>query len=146
MYVTLSTQDYPMVSKFRWHAVRGKDKKSFYAVANVRKPNGSWTCVLMHQVLRGTGIDHVDRDGLNNQDYNLRPASGSENCANRGMMKNNKSGYRGVWWNKRSNKWVAGVRVNRKMKHLGYFPILEDAVFAVSVAREHYFGKFAPSY
>jgi hypothetical protein len=142
MYCELSTPRYDAIKHHRWHAVRAKDKKSFYVMTNIRKPNGKYTCLLIHQIIHGKGADHVDRDGLNNQDHNLRSATSSQQTANRGMVKNNKSGHRGVWWNKANKKWMAGVRVNRKMNHVGYFINLEDAVVAVTAARKKAFGEF----
>jgi len=97
MYCSLSTPNYVLVRHHRWHAVRGKDKKTFYAFTNIRRPEGSYTCLQMHRLLRPNVLtDHANRDGLNNQDYNLREATLSQNGANKSMMKNNKSGHRGV--------------------------------------------------
>jgi hypothetical protein len=143
VYGLISTPRYAEIAEHRWHAARGKDKKSFYARTNVKRTDGKWRTLLMHQVLLGHYADHADRDGLNNQDYNLRTATGSQNSANRGMMKNSKSGHRGVWWSKRSQKWQTGVRVSRKMIHGGYFDKLEDAVSAVDSLRKQCFGEYA---
>jgi len=49
-------------------------------------------------------IDHVDRNGLNNQYSNLRIATRSQNQANRKLNENNNSGYKGVHWNQAMNK------------------------------------------
>jgi hypothetical protein len=48
----------------------------------------------------------------------------------------NTSGYIGVCWNKRDNKWVAGIGIDGKRKHIGYFNDPEDASEAYKKARE----------
>ena len=45
-------------------------------------------------------------------------------------MKNNKSGYVGVIWNKRGRKWIANIRINKILKQTGSFKTLEEAVQA----------------
>ena len=37
------------------------------------------------------------------------------------------SQYKGVFWNKRDNKWVSQIKINGKSKHLGYFISEEEA-------------------
>ena len=50
-------------------------------------------------------VDHIDRDVLNNHLYNLRWATRSMNCQNRGTPKTNKSGHKNISFDKSSNKW-----------------------------------------
>ena len=37
------------------------------------------------------------------------------------LRDNNKSGFRGVYWHRASNKWVTQITINSKKVHLGYF-------------------------
>lgn len=89
----------------------------------------------------GKLIDHRDGNGLNNLPSNLRIATSTENSRNRRKNSNNQSGYKGVCWCAR--KWRAAIRVNGKLKHLGYFENVTDAALAYDVAAIHYFGEFA---
>lgn len=88
-------------------------------------------------------IDHINMLRDDNRIANLRPATHQENQRNRGMMANNKSGYRGVSFYKRDNKWKAYVKVNGKLMHLGYFKDINDAISASSAARKSLFGEFS---
>jgi hypothetical protein len=57
------------------------------------------------------GLDHKNRNGLDNKIKNLRLCTETQNHGNTEISKNNTSGYKGVYWNKHSKKWIA---------HIGY--------------------------
>lgn len=88
--------------------------------------------------------DHIDRNSLNNRKYNLRPATQQQNTMNKSKGKRNKSGYIGVYWDSRMNKWCATIKKDYKSIYLGSFNNIEDAVNARKAAEEKYFGDFAP--
>jgi len=83
-------------------------------------------------------IDHIDGDPTNNRIENLRECTKSENLRNRGKQKNNTSGLKGVYWNKRANKWEA-----RCDGYLGIFETKEEAAKVVQEYRERNHGEFA---
>jgi hypothetical protein len=72
-------------------------------------------------------IDHIDNDKANNFLLNLRACTHKQNCRNRGKYKNNTSGFRGVCYFKRDNKWIASINENGKHIHLGLFQTAEEA-------------------
>jgi hypothetical protein len=85
-------------------------------------------------------IDHIDHNGKNNSLCNLREVSNSQNQKNRRIGKNNRSGVIGVSFYKKTSTWQAYVNVNKRLIHLGFFPLFEDAVAARKIAeREHDF-------
>jgi hypothetical protein len=57
-------------------------------------------------------IDHINRVKTDNRLTNLREATRSINCRNRGLLRNNTSGVSGVYLEKSSELWV--VEVNGK--------------------------------
>lgn len=69
----------------------------------------------------GLSIDRID----NNKGYfkdNCRWTDKMvQNRNTRKIRKNNKSGYRGVYFYKRDNIWAANIRVNNKAVYLGRF-------------------------
>jgi hypothetical protein len=87
-------------------------------------------------------VDHKDGNTLNNRKYNLRICSRSDNCKNNKLSKRNSSGAKGVYWEKRLEKWMAAIVSNRKFKNLGYYDDFEEAVKARKNAEEQYFGEF----
>ena len=75
-------------------------------------------------------VDHINRDKLDNRKENLRTVTRTQNQLNKGRQKNNISGYEGVTWDKRKEKWVSRISVNRKQIFLGQFTSLQGAWLA----------------
>jgi hypothetical protein len=88
-------------------------------------------------------IDHINNDAHDEQSKNLREATTSQNQANKGKQKNNTSGYKGVFLDKRRHKWYAQIMVDKKSFFLGYFFTKEEAYSAYCYAAKKYFGEFA---
>lgn len=73
-------------------------------------------------------IDHIDGNQSNNSIANLREVTQPINCENRhGPQSNNKSGFLGVFWEKRFKVWIAKVTVKKKSIHVGSFKTPEAA-------------------
>ena len=88
--------------------------------------------------------DHIDGDRSNNTLNNLRPASKAENGRNHGKQRNNTTGYPGVSFHKTWGKYVAHIRINGKLKFLGYFETPEEAFLVYRAASLKAFGEFSP--
>ena len=88
-------------------------------------------------------IDHIDCVRSNNALSNLREANMSNNGANGLLRSTNTSGYKGVSWDARKRKWVAGVKKNYKRHVLGLFddPYEAHLVYVAGATRLH--GEFA---
>lgn len=91
----------------------------------------------------GYEIDHIDRNGLNNQKSNFRWATRQQNAINRGIQINNTSGYKGVSLIKKTGKWRAAIRVNGRTIVLGNHLSKEEAALAYNNAARVHFGEFA---
>jgi hypothetical protein len=88
-------------------------------------------------------VDHIDCNKQNNNIDNLRWATKAENNKNRQLMKNNSSGYVGVYYDKRCNKWTAKIGHEGKLKNLGIFDKKEDALKVRLKAVQKYHGEYA---
>lgn len=81
-------------------------------------------------------IDHLDGNSLNNRLSNLRDVSRTVNGQNqRSAQSRNKTGFLGVSWHSRDNRFQASIRFNGKDKHLGYFLTPEEAHAAYLAAK-----------
>ena len=134
--------DFEELSKNRWHAVKCSGK--WYASRKVRLENGGRRCLYMHaQLMPGVSeIDHKDGNGLNNsRSENLRPATHSQNMANRQIQRNNTSGFRGVC--RSLSRWRAYIVKDRARKYIGSFSTPEEGARAYDKVAKEFFGQFA---
>jgi hypothetical protein len=82
-----------------------------------------------HGYLPEHGLDHIDRNKVNNRIENLREVSHSCNMRNCKIAKNNSSGVTGVSMS-RDNKWYAQIRTPKQNVSLGLYPTLTEAAQA----------------
>jgi hypothetical protein len=109
--IQVSEEDFPHLNQFGWNAhvvdgtVRGISR-------GFRQGSKTIFVQLSHEILTHRGIefdgtiDHKDRNVLNNQFENLRPASRNQQSWNHGLRKDNKTGFVGV---KSPNAWGSYV-------------------------------------
>lgn len=88
-------------------------------------------------------IDHIDNNKENNHFTNLRFTTYSENMQNRPLTSLNKSGIKGVFYNKITKKWSAVINVNKRKIHIGNYEKFEDAMEARIIKSNEYFGEYA---
>lgn len=88
-------------------------------------------------------IDHADRNFYNNRFNNLRLATKRQNQCNQRVRVDNKSGSKGVTWEKNRSKWRAQIQINGKHLFLGRYKTKEEACNAYQKAAYKYHGEFA---
>jgi len=88
-------------------------------------------------------VDHkIKGNGLDNRKSNLRNCTTSENMMNTRLYNTNTSGHKGITWNKKTENWMAYIRLNYKFINLGYYTNIDDAIKAREKAEDKYFGEF----
>jgi len=90
-------------------------------------------------------VDHRNLDKLDNRRQNLRICTHSENMMNRGKLKNNTCGFKGVSVDRRCKKKIFRVRIatNGKPFFLGCFESPADGAKAYKKAAKKLHGEFA---
>jgi hypothetical protein len=86
---------------------------------------------------------HKDHDTLNNQRYNLTPATPSQNRRAAKKHKVKSSIYKGVFRSKRYNGWIALITFEGKQKYLGSSKTEVGAALLYNEAAIKLFGQFA---
>lgn len=78
-------------------------------------------------------VDHINSNREDNRIENLREVSRPEDS-----HKKPETDTSGVFWYAPTQKWVARIRVDHQLIHLGYFTDYEDAVEARKMAKIKY--------
>ncbi len=149
-YAQVDDKDYEYLMQWKWHY--NTTSLSGYAMRSTGNKKGR---PLMHRIILGITdssikIDHADGDGLNNQRYNLRIATLSQNAANRKKVSNKTvSKHKGVALlvdNRigRNNKqtWYAHC-CKDGIRYIRYCKTEEEAAVSYNVMALGLFGEFA---
>jgi hypothetical protein len=88
-------------------------------------------------------VDHIDGDTNNNKIENLRASNKSLNACNSKTRSDNSSGRRGVYWHKKSSKWMCQIVANKTPVYLGLHEDFELACLVADEARVLYHGEHA---
>lgn len=109
--VLLDDEDYEKISKMRgWYVMHGKrNSRTLYATHD--------TYGRMHRYILGLDdpnilVDHIDRNGLNNQKSNLRITNCSINKRNSHPISNNKFNFNGLSYEKPNRNRKGRIKVS----------------------------------
>ena len=99
--------------------------------------------LMTHGAWPGHEVDHANLDKSDNRISNLRLATRSQNRANTTVTKRNTTGFKGVYYRKREQRYVASIQVDGVTHCLGYFTTAMDAHAAYSSAAANLNGEFS---
>jgi HNH endonuclease/AP2 domain len=85
-------------------------------------------------------VDHINGIRSDNRFDNLRCVTRAINMTNKGSYKNSTTGFKGVHFHKRGQRYIAHIQLNGKRRHLGSFLTAEDARLAYLAAAREAFG------
>ena len=88
-------------------------------------------------------VDHINRIKTDNRWINLRECTQSQNMCNVKKQSNNTSGYKGVSWNKKNQKWVVQIKGNKEREVVGFFDCKHKAAKAYNKRATELFGEFS---
>lgn len=145
-YAVVDDEDYERINSHSWAAVPNP-YGGVYAVRKGSKRKGEPRTIQMHREIlnapKGSIIDHVNGDGLDNRKSNLRFANTQKNSFNRKKPNlDSTSRYKGVLQRKGSTNWIARIKFNNRHVELGTYG---DEAYAASVynfASRIFFGEF----
>jgi hypothetical protein len=141
--VLIDDEDVDKVSNYKWCKL--KIPKYIYFCRSYKTGTKSKT-MLLHRFItnapKGTIVDHINGNTLDNRKCNLRFCTIVENSRNRKRNMMNISGYKGISFKKRNNKWQAQIEVNQKAIYLGIFNTPEEAYKAYCEASKKYHKEF----
>lgn len=142
--------DFLRINRFKWRVMGSGN--NFYAVREVNSMGKRWA-ELMHRVVmekkikrklkKEEYIDHINGNGLDNRRCNLRVCNQSQNLANSRIRKDNKSGFKGIYYDKSRKSYQAYVNMKGKRYRLGRFKDIKEAIEKRNIKYKELFGEFA---
>lgn len=141
----IDKEDFDKIKKYRWYG--GGFNKRYLQTSAYENPRRK---IQIHRIImevendKSVEIDHINRNPLDNRKINLRKCTHSQNSRNTNILKNNKSGFIGVFFDNTHKKWVAKIEYNAKQISLGHYNKKEDAVVVRLKSEKKYFKEFAP--
>lgn len=137
-------QDFEWLLQWKWTAAwMGRNQTHAY-VYRPERAEGKQSNIRMHRQILGfpaCGVDHWNRNTLDNQRENLRLATQSQNNLNRIGI--GKSGFKGVFFHPHSGLWMARIAFEHKDYFLGYFKDPKDAARAYDSKAFELGGQFS---
>lgn len=142
----ISDEDYDFLMQWTW---RPLITCKTYAYRSIRD-RGVDCAILMHRVIlerqglliAENEVDHIDRNGLNNQRNNLESVTRAVNQQRAGVRKDSTSGIKGINFDSNSNKWRARLQINGNRIDLGLFTTIEVAISKLDeIKRRLNYGK-----
>ena len=130
----IDDENFKLLNQWKW---------SYHRIGYaIRKSN-----ILMHRLImncpKNKTIDHINGNKLDNRKINLRICSLSENLKNQKLRINNTSGYKGVSFEKRRNKWRSQIKIGRQVKEIGQFKTAIQAAMAYDLWAKNIYGEYA---
>lgn len=138
--VLIDDDDLETFESNRWRIMKSSTTEMEYCA--------SGKGVLLHRLVLGltdgaVHADHINRNGLDNRKANLRPCTPSQNQRNRALSKSNRSGYKGVYFDRSRGTWYARYKHNYRNVYLGRYSTALEAGLAYDYAVSNLFGEYA---
>jgi hypothetical protein len=128
-HAVVDDHDFERVAAYKWMvSAPSSNGKVRYAQRTIRV-GGKKKTILMHRFITGCPpdleVDHIDGDGLNNRNVNMKIVTSRENMQNLHMQKSSR--FPGVSWDKLNGQWRAQINLRGRVIYLGLYPSEEEA-------------------
>ena len=133
-------EDFGRVSNHKWYL-------SSLGYVNAQFPGKPKRKVtLLHRFVMGAvpgqELDHIDRNKLNCQKYNLRFVNHSQNCQNRPVRRDNKTGHSGICFTRDGLKFRVYCSTKENKRFYAIRDTLEEAIELRNMKLEEMHGEY----
>ena len=128
-------------SRSKWYVHSPPPSKKYYAFDGSHR-------LSIHRVVmsapKGFDVDHINGDPLDNRKENLRICTRSQNCQNKSVRADSKSGFKGVYQHgTRFRAYIGDPNRKKRQISLGYYTTAEEAARAYDKKATELHGEFA---
>ena len=139
-YALVDIEDFDKIKEFTWYKAN-----TGYAMSHIPNIDKG---ILLHRFImpiydKCLRMDHISMNKLDNRKANLRIVPFSVNVVNTNIHVDNTSGYRGVCFDKGTNRWRTGIRRNGHKINIGRFDTPEAAAKVYNDYCRKFDGKYA---
>lgn len=143
-FARVDRKNYDYLNQWKWHYTHGYAVRRIHKRLRSNEYTGNY--IYMHRLImqtpEGMVSDHINGDGLDNREDNLRNCTQTQNLINRKVQSNSLSGIKGVRWNKHKNRYEPNITVDGKKVYIGRFKTIEEATEAYKQASIKHFGEY----
>ena len=145
-FAIVDQNDFGKLREYNWYMAE-HNSRNRYAVRMAKTGKKYCRCA-MHRVVidapDGLFVDHINHNGLDNRKANLRIVTPQQNSWNTRQGRNQGSSeYKGVSWDKETQKWQASIHIDNKLKYLGRFENEKEAAVVYDAAAKEHRGEYA---
>lgn len=144
-FAIIDQADHAKVSPHNWFPITFKNG-AVNAITRM-KLDGKWRTIYLHRFIMGASkdalVDHENFNTLDDRRCNLRVCTKSQNQAHQRKQRNNKSGFKGVFFRADIGRFRAFINFKRKRTYLGYFATAIEAARAYDAEAKKQHGEFA---
>lgn len=145
----VDAEDFAFINQWKWKYSNGRAMRTQHVgtVGNWRDGKRKDKAVMMHRVImdapQGMDVDHINGNPLDNRKSNLRICEHQQNKGNTKKPISNKSGYKGVSWDKVNKMWLVSTSYFGKSYNFGRFSNLVEAALEYDNVAKQLHGEYA---
>jgi HNH endonuclease len=148
----VSSAHFEWAMQWKWIASKVASGR-YYVTRRELGIDGKYHTVSLHRSLYqhfkgaippGMEIDHRNRNPLDNRLHNLRPATHRQNTHNRSLHANNRTGVRGVYWDKTHKHYSVMITFNGRQIRAARCKTLAEAKRKRKEAEKMAYKEFRP--
>lgn len=146
LHITLFSElDSDLIESYKWRV----NDHNYLIRARRRKEQGNSTWIRFHRVIAermhldlSYEIDHINGNRLDNRRENLRIATRQQQLFNTCLRRNSQIPYKGVYFDKSRNKYMARIQIGGKQINLGRYDTPELAYQVYCLKASELFGEY----
>ena len=122
-YAIVDTKNFAYISNYNW-CMRQNRKNNIYAATDINGKKTSMHTIIKkilnnEEVTKGYVIDHINGNGLDNREANLRIVTSAQNSQNKRKRDDTSSKFYGLTYRKDRGTFMIRIIIDKQLHHIG---------------------------